>query len=100
MKIRSALIWRRQRLPTVTVQADTAPGIEAATVVKSLGSNIAAFKQKLPPGYDVAAGGTVEESAKAQGPVQADDAELVQKVAAGQAEEETQHEGEDPLADS
>ena len=30
------LIWRRQRLPTATVQADTAPGVEAATVVRSL----------------------------------------------------------------
>ena len=63
------LIWRRHRLPTVTVQADTAPGVQAATVVKSLDSNIAAFKAKLPGGYDVAAGGTVEESAKAQGSV-------------------------------
>jgi multidrug efflux pump subunit AcrB len=48
------LIWRRHRLPTVTVQADTASGVQAATVVKSLESNIAAFKAKLPPGYDVA----------------------------------------------
>jgi multidrug efflux pump len=63
------LIWRRQRLPTVTVQADTAPGVQAATVVKSLDSDIAAFKAKLPPGYDVAVGGTVEESAKAQASV-------------------------------
>jgi multidrug efflux pump subunit AcrB len=60
------LIWRRQRLPTVTVQADTAPGVEAATVVKSLASEIAAFKSKLPAGYDVVPGGTVEESAKAE----------------------------------
>jgi multidrug efflux pump subunit AcrB len=60
------LIWRRQRLPTITVQADTAPGLEAATVVKSLGSKIAAFRATLPPGYDVVPGGTVEESAKAQ----------------------------------
>ena len=60
------LIWRRQRLPTITVQADTAPGVEAATVVKSLASEIAAFKSKLPAGYDVVPGGTVEESAKAQ----------------------------------
>ena len=63
------LIWRRQRLPTVTVQADTAPGVEAATVVKSLASEIAAFKSKLPPGYDVVVGGTVEDSAKAQASV-------------------------------
>ena len=63
------LIWRRQRLPTVTVQADTAPGVEAATVVKSLAPEIAAFKAKLPPGYDVVPGGTVEDSAKAQASV-------------------------------
>jgi multidrug efflux pump len=60
------LIWRRQRLPTVTVQAETAPGIEAATVVRNLAGEIAAFKAKLPPGYDVVVGGTVEDSAKAE----------------------------------
>jgi multidrug efflux pump subunit AcrB len=60
------LIWRRQRLPTVTVQAETAPGIEAATVVRELGSEIAAFRATLTPGYDVVAGGTVEDSAKAE----------------------------------
>ena len=60
------LIWRRHRLPTVTVQADTAPGVEAMTVVKALSADIAAFKSKLPAGYDVVAGGTVEDSAKAQ----------------------------------
>ena len=60
------LIWRRHRLPTVTVQAETAAGLEAATVVRELASDIAAFKAKLPPGYDVVAGGTVEDSAKAE----------------------------------
>jgi multidrug efflux pump subunit AcrB len=65
------LIWRRHRLPTITVQADIAPGIQASTVVKSLASQIAAFNSKLPPGYDVVPGGTVEESAKAEASVQA-----------------------------
>jgi len=60
------LVWRRHRLPTVTVQADTAPGLQAATVVKALSSDIAAFNSKLPAGYAVVAGGTVEESARAQ----------------------------------
>jgi multidrug efflux pump subunit AcrB len=63
------LVWRRQRLPTVTVQADVAPGLEAATVVKALAKPLAEFKAKLPPGYDVVAGGTVEDSAKAQGSI-------------------------------
>src|SRR5580700_6797455 len=64
--IEPPLVWRRHRLPTITVQADTAPGLEAATVVKVLSSEIAAFKSNLPAGYDVVAGGTVEESAKAE----------------------------------
>jgi multidrug efflux pump subunit AcrB len=63
------LIWRRHRLPTVTVQAETAAGVEAATVVRELASDIAAFKAKLPPGYDVVVGGTVEDSAKAEASV-------------------------------
>jgi multidrug efflux pump len=63
------LIWRRHRLPTITVQADTAAGVEAATVVKSLAVEIATFNSKLPAGYDVVPGGTVEESAKAEASV-------------------------------
>jgi multidrug efflux pump subunit AcrB len=64
--IEQPLIWRRHRLPTITVQADTAPGLEAATVVKTLSADLATFKSKLPAGYDIVAGGTVEESAKAE----------------------------------
>lgn len=64
--LESPLIWRRHRLPTVTVQADTARGVEAMTVVKAMSADIAAFRSKLPPSYDVIAGGTVEDSAKAQ----------------------------------
>ena len=60
------LIWRRHRVPTVTVQADTAPGVEPMTVVRSLAADVATFKAKLPAGYDVVAGGTVEDSAKAE----------------------------------
>jgi len=65
-EIEPPMIWRRHRMPTITVQADTTPGVEAATVVKSLSSDLAAFKSKLPAAYDVVAGGTVEESAKAE----------------------------------
>jgi multidrug efflux pump subunit AcrB len=65
-EIEPPMIWRRHRMPTITVQADTAPGLEAATVVKALSPDLAAFKSKLPAGYDVVAGGTVEDSAKAE----------------------------------
>lgn len=63
------IIWRRQRLPTVTVQADVTNNVEAMTVVKQLDKKISEFRAKLPPGYSVTAGGTVEDSAKAQGSI-------------------------------
>ncbi|MBV9368145.1 MAG: efflux RND transporter permease subunit, partial [Solirubrobacterales bacterium] len=60
------IVWRRDRRPTVTVQADTAPGIQAATVVQALAPKVAALNASLPSGYHVGVGGTVEESDKAQ----------------------------------
>jgi multidrug efflux pump len=61
-----ALIWRRHRQPTVTVQADVLPGIEASTVVKQLDGDLAKFRAGLPAGYNVVLGGVIEDSAKAQ----------------------------------
>ncbi|TIX53360.1 MAG: efflux RND transporter permease subunit, partial [Mesorhizobium sp.] len=60
------LIWRRGRVPTVTVQADVVPGTEPAVVVRKLDGAIAAFKAELPAGYSVEQGGVIEDSAKAQ----------------------------------
>jgi multidrug efflux pump len=60
------IVWRRDRLPTVTVQADLAPGTQAATVVQALAPKIAELNAALPSGYHIRVGGTVEESAKAQ----------------------------------
>ncbi|MGA9846750.1 MAG: efflux RND transporter permease subunit, partial [Roseiarcus sp.] len=53
------IVWRRDRLPTVTVQADLAPGTQAATVVQSLNPQIAALNASLPSGYHVNVGGSV-----------------------------------------
>ncbi|GBQ47619.1 cation/multidrug efflux pump [Acetobacter ghanensis DSM 18895] len=60
------LIWRRNRLPTMTIQAQLANGVQANTEVSALAGKIAAFAAHLPPGYSVAVGGTVEESTKSQ----------------------------------
>ena len=60
------IVWRRDRRPTVTVQADVIPGTQAATVVQSLAPKIAALQAGLPYGYHIGVGGTVEESEKAQ----------------------------------
>ena len=63
------IVWRRDRLPTVTVQADLATGVQAATVVEALAPQIEALNASLPNGYHIAVGGTVEESGKAQSSV-------------------------------
>ncbi|MFZ5690973.1 MAG: efflux RND transporter permease subunit [Pseudomonadota bacterium] len=63
------LVWRRDRLPTLTVHADLRPGILPDTVVTALAPDIAAFSKSLPSGYQLAVGGTVEESAKSQASV-------------------------------
>jgi multidrug efflux pump len=63
-KLEQPSIWRRDLLPTITVQADVIPGIEAKTVNAQLARAIAELQAKLPAGYSIEAGGTVEESAK------------------------------------
>jgi multidrug efflux pump len=56
------LVWRRDRVPTLTVQADVAPGTLPETVVDSLAPSVEALAKGLPPAYRIAVGGTVEES--------------------------------------
>jgi multidrug efflux pump len=63
------LVWRRDRTPTLTVQADPAAGVTAETAVAALAPSIAALTAKLPASYSIETGGTVEESARSQGSV-------------------------------
>ena len=63
------LIWRRDRVPTLTVQADVKAGVLPATVVGALAPSIAALNKILPRPYRIAVGGVVEDSAKAQASV-------------------------------
>jgi multidrug efflux pump subunit AcrB len=65
------IVWRRDRQPTVTVQADAAPGVQAATVTETLAPRIAALNASLPSEYRIDVGGTAEESHKAQASVAA-----------------------------
>ena len=63
------LIWRRDRVPTLTVQADVKTGVLPATVVEALGPSIAELNKSLQRPYRIAMGGVVEDSAKAQASV-------------------------------
>jgi multidrug efflux pump subunit AcrB len=60
------LVWRRDRVPTMTVLADTAPGVLPETVVAAIEDDIAALAGTLPPGYTIELGGTAEQSGESQ----------------------------------
>ncbi|HTO64600.1 MAG TPA: efflux RND transporter permease subunit [Bradyrhizobium sp.] len=63
------LIWRRDRVPTLTVQADVVTGTLPESVISSFSPAVAALVKTLPPSYDIVVGGTVEESQKSQASV-------------------------------
>jgi multidrug efflux pump subunit AcrB len=63
------VVWRRDRVPTLTVQADIVPGTLPETVVTALTPAVNALVKNLPRSYKVVLGGTVEESAKSQASV-------------------------------
>ena len=65
------LIWRRDRLPTITVQADASATVLPATIVKKLALQISELNAQLPEGYQIKTGGSTEESAKSQASVAA-----------------------------
>ncbi|MFN3888877.1 MAG: efflux RND transporter permease subunit [Beijerinckiaceae bacterium] len=63
------IIWRRDRIPTLTVQADLASGALPDTVVRDLEPIIGALNARLPAGYRIETGGIAEESAESQASV-------------------------------
>jgi multidrug efflux pump subunit AcrB len=65
------LIWRRNRVPTLTVQADVSPGVLPETVVTALAPAVEKLNAGLPPGYRIEVGGTAEESARSSDSVMA-----------------------------
>lgn len=68
-ELEQPLVWRRDRKPTITVKAAVRDEIQPTDLVAQLKPQIDEFARKLPAGYAVATGGTVEESGKAQGPI-------------------------------
>ncbi len=63
------LIWRRDRIPTLTVRADIGGGSLPAALVDALSPAIGELRKTLPASYEVAVGGTVEESRNSQASV-------------------------------
>jgi multidrug efflux pump len=65
------LIWRRARVPTITVQGDVIGSVQPPDVSTKLQPAMLAIAAKLPPGYKISMGGAIEESARGQGSVNA-----------------------------
>ena len=65
------VIWRRDRLPTVTVRADIEGRLQPASVNEQINPALDPLRANLPEGYRLVTGGSVEESAKGQGSVNA-----------------------------
>jgi multidrug efflux pump subunit AcrB len=63
------LIWRRDRVPTLTVLADVNAGILPDDVVARVDPRIAELRATLPAGYQIQLGGIAEESAESRASV-------------------------------
>ncbi len=63
--LEEGIIWRRDRLPSIQVRADLANDrVTAPTVTQQIDPQLEALRERLPPGYRIDIGGTIEESAK------------------------------------
>jgi multidrug efflux pump len=63
------LIWRRDRVPMLTVQADVAPGVLPETVISQIQTAVGKLSADLPSGYRIELAGIAEESAKSSASV-------------------------------
>ncbi len=70
-ELEDGVVWRRDRLPTVTVRADIQGNIQAPVVTAQIAPLLNPLRAKLPAGYYIDIGGAVEESAKGQASVAA-----------------------------
>lgn len=58
------IVWHRNRVPTITVRGDIYTPIQAPTVTAEIEPLLEPIRARLPPGFRIETGGTVEESAK------------------------------------
>lgn len=68
-ELEQPIVWRRDRQPTITLQAGVLGGLQPATIVEDLKPAVAKFVTGLPPDYAISVGGTVEESGKGERPI-------------------------------
>jgi multidrug efflux pump len=59
------LIWRQDLKPTITVQAETIPGVTGNDATQQVYDSLKSLRDALPAGYSIEIGGTAERSASA-----------------------------------
>ena len=64
--LEEGIIWRRDRLPTITVRADITGAVQAPTLSLRIDPQLKDIRDRLPPGYRIEVGGAIEESAKGE----------------------------------
>ncbi len=69
--LEEGLIWRRDRLPTITVRADLLGATTGPAVSARINPQLDQIRAKLPPGFRIEMGGAIEESAKGEKSIQA-----------------------------
>ncbi len=69
--LEEGIIWRRDRLPTITIQADIADDIQAPVVSQQVLPKLEPIRARLPAGFRLETGGAIEESVRGQNSVNA-----------------------------
>ena len=69
--LEDGLIWRRDRMPTITVRADVVGSVQPQAASAQIDQQLAELRAKLPPGFRIEVGGSTEESAKGENSIKA-----------------------------
>ncbi len=69
--LEEGLIWRRNRLPTITVRADIVGSLQPQAATAQVDRQLGELRAKLPPGFRIEVGGSTEESAKGENSIKA-----------------------------
>ncbi|NDP41625.1 MAG: efflux RND transporter permease subunit [Aromatoleum sp.] len=65
-ELEEGIVWRRDRLPTITVRSDLKGDAQGPDVANRIAPQLDAVRAKLPLGYRIELGGAIEDSAKGQ----------------------------------
>ena len=65
-ELEDGIVWRRNRLPTITVRADVRGDAQGPDVAQRIDRSLASLRADLPLGYRIELGGAIEDSGKGQ----------------------------------